>query len=149
VSHKFWEDDCYENKQIAEIVGIDVKELNSLERNFMKGIDWRLYNQQTPITDKDLEQISEQITRLDYKVIIAEGKKKHAKAEKKKAEIAAMAKRIVVEIIDTVVGNIMESDSKKMLNHIPVKPKTSMQNETPKPHRQSKCKNKNKTCLIV
>jgi hypothetical protein len=114
LAHKFWEDDCYDNNQIAEIAGIKVKELNALERNFLEGIDWRLYNMQTQINDKDLEQITEQITGLDYDVIITECKKNEdLNAEKKKSEIAAIEKRVIEEIIDTSVGNIAESKSKK------------------------------------
>ena len=140
VAHKFWEDDCYENNQIAKIAGIKVKELNSLERDFLKGIEWRLYKLHTQINDEDFSQIAEQITGLDYSVIITESKKNEdAKAEKKKAVIAAMAKRIIGEIIDTVVGNITESKSKRLPN-TPITPKTPMYNRTPKPPKQSKCK---------
>jgi hypothetical protein len=112
VAHKFWEDECYGNNHIAKIAGINVKELNLLERDFLKGIEWRLYKLHMQINDEEIRQIAEQITGLDYSVIITESKKnEYAKAEKKKAEIAAMAK-----IIDTAVGNIMESKSKRLLN---------------------------------
>jgi len=141
LAHKFWEDDCYENNHIAKIAGIKVKELNYLERDFLKGIDWGLYKLQTRITDEEIRQIAEQITGLDYSVIITESKKNEdAKAEKKKTDIAAMVKRIIGEIIDTVVGNITESKSKRL-------PKPPI-----KPPKQSKCKIGNipkKTCIAI
>lgn len=69
VAHKFWDDDCYENKEIAEIAGIRVKELNRLERDFLKGIEWRLYKLQKQITDDEFAQIAERIAGVDYAVI--------------------------------------------------------------------------------
>jgi hypothetical protein len=145
VAHKFWEDDCYENNHIAKIAGIKVKELNYLERDFLKGIDWRLYKLQTRITDEEFSRIAEQITGLDYSVIITESKKNED------ADIAAMVKRIIGEIIDTVVGNITESKSKRLPN-TPIKPQTPMYNGIPKPPKQSKCKISNiqkKTCIDI
>jgi hypothetical protein len=140
VAHKFWEDDCCENNKIAEIAGIYVKELNSLERDFLKGIDWRLYKLQTRINDEEISQIAKQITGLDGSVIITEGKKNEdANTEKKKAVIAAMTKRIIGEIIDTVVGNITESESKRMPSTT-ITLQTPMYNRIPKPPKQSKCK---------
>jgi len=152
LAHKFWEDDCYENNHIAKIAGIKVKELNYLERDFLKGIEWGLYKLQTQINDEEIRQIAEQITGLDYSVIITEDKKNEdTKAEKKKAGIAAMAKRIIGKIIDTSVGNITESKSKRLPN-TPIKPQTPMYNGIPKPPKQSKCKISNiqkKTCIAI
>ena len=103
VAHKFWEDNCYENIQIAEISGIEVKELNLLERNFLKDIDWKLYTLQTRINGDEFIQIAEQITGLDYSVIIIENEKNNeAKTKKKRKKLYSTMKRIIKEIIDNI-----------------------------------------------
>jgi hypothetical protein len=68
VAHKFWDDFCYENKELAKIAGVDVKELNRLEIDFIKGIDWGLYKLQTRITDDELIQILNRIMGVNYNI---------------------------------------------------------------------------------
>lgn len=101
VAHKFWYDDCYENKELAKIAGIQLKELNRLERDFLKGIEWRLYKLQTRITPDEFVQISSQITGLEYNVIKTEHCRQVILQKKKK--VARIAKDIIKGIIKDII----------------------------------------------
>jgi hypothetical protein len=80
VSHKFWNDHCYHNKYIAKVAGIKTRELNALECDFLKGIEWELYKLETKITDNEFVQIANRISGVEYSVIEAE----HGKQMEKK-----------------------------------------------------------------
>lgn len=86
VAHKFWDDNSLENKDIAKIGGVKRKELNELEKVFLKGIHWRLYKIQTTITDDEFIQIAERLTGLEYELIKKECKKREDKKKKKRTE---------------------------------------------------------------
>lgn len=57
ITHKFWDDDSYTNKTLAKIGGIPLKELNRLEIEFLKGIDWELYKAETELSKEELDEI--------------------------------------------------------------------------------------------
>ena len=69
VSHKFWEDESLENKAMSDVVGLSVKDVNILEMEFMKGINWELHKTSAKIGDSELIDILECFTGMPYSII--------------------------------------------------------------------------------
>lgn len=57
ITHKFWDDESYSNKLLAKIGGIPLKELNTLEIEFLNGIGWQLYKAETELVKEELDKI--------------------------------------------------------------------------------------------
>ena len=64
ITHKFWEDESYTNKILAKIGGISLKELNSLEVEFLKGIEWELYKAETELEEEELDEIINMLIKI-------------------------------------------------------------------------------------
>ena len=97
VAHKFWDDESYGNSQIAKIVGVPIKELNLLEREFLIGIQWGLYNLQTKITEDELSQIAERITGVKYTTI------EERNEDIDTTQITVMVHSIINDIINKII----------------------------------------------
>jgi hypothetical protein len=105
IAHKFWYDECYENKQLSKIGGVTTKELNELEIDFLNGIEWDLYKLQTEITKEEFIIITKIITNIEYCVIEAEYIKEKKQKINRKIKALFSKKYINSSIVD-VIDNI-------------------------------------------
>ena len=64
IAHKFWDDNDFSNKVLANIGGIKLKELNFLEHHFLKKINWKIYRAESGITGIEFIQIIEILTSI-------------------------------------------------------------------------------------
>jgi hypothetical protein len=104
IAHKFWCDNCYENKALSKIGGIKNKELNALEKDFLHCIDWGLYKIETCITYDEFAQISTIMTGIEYNVIEDEYyRRQRNKLKQKTSGIVRFIRGIVNNIIYTII----------------------------------------------